>query len=312
MNYEYLLKSISYNNTDVLIFCGYGSMAREFLNGLRFEYVGKENFLKRPKVILSDGARISDIKEVSTIFGFDAYLSFPSDKLASKRQFADFNPETPPRGQEKMKLEESYEIFGYDALSLFSFAFKNLKGNISRQLLNESLRSESLEGNELSYNYKFVKGENVDARYFVYEVGSDSIDTRYDGAYLNSVFTDKAVAEFIGQYDNKAASGTELLDILANRLESDPSAKAIIMVSDDRQRDDATRHATESLKYLLGHQKIGAKRVDFAVGVGPKSQTRIWLLPLEAASPKSPDNLLPVNGEDLLSKLPSAKQLKKN
>lgn len=42
MNYEYLLKSISYNDTDVLIFCGYGSMAREFLNGLRLEYEGKD------------------------------------------------------------------------------------------------------------------------------------------------------------------------------------------------------------------------------------------------------------------------------
>src|SRR5205814_982470 len=42
MNYEYLLKSISYNETDVLIFCGYGSMAREFLNGLRFEYLGQD------------------------------------------------------------------------------------------------------------------------------------------------------------------------------------------------------------------------------------------------------------------------------
>src|SRR6185295_13578314 len=86
MNYEYLLKSISYNHTDVLIFCGYGSMAREFLNGLRFEYVGKEPPLKKPKIILSDGARISDINEVSLKFGFDAYLSFPGEKLSDKQK----------------------------------------------------------------------------------------------------------------------------------------------------------------------------------------------------------------------------------
>ena len=153
MNYEYLLKSISYNNTDVLIFCGYGSMAREFLNGLRFEYEGKEPPLKKPRIILSDGARISDINEVSRTFGFEAYLSFPGEKLSERQKPSS---ETPPQ-QEKTKIEESYEIFGHDALTLFSLAFERIKGNVTRQSLKDALASEA-PNSDLFYRYKFERG----------------------------------------------------------------------------------------------------------------------------------------------------------
>lgn len=191
MNYEYLLKSIPYNNTDVLIFCGYGSMAREFFNGLRFEYLGKENQLKMPKVIMSDGCKISDIKDISK-FGFDAYLSFPSEKLGGKTQFKEFKPEIPPKGQEKMMYEESYEIYGYDALTLFSLAFHKclVDDDISRKTMNKIL-SKRLDGDELCYKYEFEKGENINSRYFIYSVNADTIVKSDDKSHLANLFTDE-------------------------------------------------------------------------------------------------------------------------
>lgn len=303
MNYEYLLKSISYNETDVLVFCGYGSMAREFLNGLRFEYLDKENTLKKPKVILSDGARISDIKEVSTVFGFETYLSFPSDKLATKDQFSDFVRETPPHEEEKVKLAESYEIFSYDALTLFSLAFKRLKqtGNISRQLLNESLAADAPQTGDLCYTYKFDKGENVEARYFIYSVDSDSIERSYDGTYLRDVFTDRPVARFIGRSDNITTVDKQLVDTLIEQLTHNPNAKAVIIISDTQEIDQPTPHARRLLDYLVNTGKIEYGRIGFFVGVAPKEQTQIWLIPPGAAFTTPPENHNLVRAENLLT-----------
>jgi hypothetical protein len=311
MNYEYLLKSISYNPTDVLIFCGYGSMAREFLNGLRFEYMGKENVLPKPKVILSDGSKISDIKEVSSVFGFEAYLSFPSDKLASKGQFANFDAEPPPRGQEQMQKEESYELFGYDALALFSLTFKRVisKGDMSRQMLIESLAvADNSTGSNLCYSYKFEHGENVDARYFIYSIGTDSIERSYDSTYLGNVFADKPVAELVGRYDSIATVHPELLDALASKLKSDPNAKTLIIISDDREADESAKHALQLLRYLLSQHKIETGRIEFALGVGAKEQAQIWLVPNDATSPTAPEKHTTIKGENLLTRSTSEKK----
>ena len=191
MNYEYLLKSIAFNNTDVLIFCGYGSMAREFFNGLRFEYLTKANHLKMPKVIMSDGCKITDIKEVSK-FGFDAYLSFPSEKFNYKKQFKEFKPETPPKGQDKMMHEESYELYGYDALTIFSLAFHKclINNNISRKAIIENI-SKRRDEDELCYNYEFEKGENINYRYFIYSINADTIVKSYNKSYLSKQITDE-------------------------------------------------------------------------------------------------------------------------
>jgi ABC-type branched-subunit amino acid transport system substrate-binding protein len=298
MNYEYLLKSISYNQTDVLIFCGYGSMAREFLNGLRFEYLGKEEkgLLKKPKVILSDGARISDIIEVSKDFGFETYISFPSDKLATKGQFSDFSPETPPHEQEKMKYAESYEIFGYDALMLFSLAFERMKqtGDLSRQLLNDSLRTEPHPTSDLCYSYKFDKGENVEARYFIYSLDSDSdsdyIDTYYDKTYLSNVFTDKPSPNLINRSNDITTVDDQLTATVSDQLKRNNTAKAIIIISSTQQTDKATQHAKRLLDHLVNVNKIEATRITFIVGTAAMERTAIWLVPQGAANPPLPEN----------------------
>jgi branched-chain amino acid transport system substrate-binding protein len=296
MNYEYLLKSISYNNTDVLIFCGYGSMAREFLNGLRFEYAGKEPPLKRPKVILSDGARISDIKQVALDFGFEAYLSFPGEKLSSKEHYAS---ETPPREQETTKVEESYEIFGHDALTLFALAFKRIKGNVSRQTLREALAPGSIPNSELFYSYKFQNGENIDPRYFIYAVHSDSIVKSYDVSNLSGTFTDKASPVPIGVYDNLATTDTALLDALAHQLMTNAESKGVIIVSDDHKVAVAEHHARRFLNRLVENH-IDPQRIEFLVGTVPREQVQLYWIPSGANAPLTPDKHKSIKGVDLL------------
>lgn len=298
MNYEYLLKSISYNNTDVLIFCGYGSMAREFLNGLRFEYAGKEPPLKRPKVILSDGARIADIRQVALDFGFEAYLSFPGEKLSSKERYAS---ETPPREQETTKIEESYEIFGYDALTLFSLAFKRIKGNVSRQSLRTALIPGTVPNSDLFYSYKFQNGENIDPRYFIYAVHSDAIVKSYDVSNLTGTFTDKAIAGLIGVYESLATTDTALLDALARQLTANAESKGVIIVSDDHNDAVAERYARRFLNRLVENH-IDPLRIEFLVGTAPKEQVQLYWIPAGANSPLTPEKHKSIKGVDLLKK----------
>jgi ABC-type branched-subunit amino acid transport system substrate-binding protein len=293
MNYEYLLKSISYNDTDVLIFCGYGSMAREFLNGLRFEYEGKEPLLKKPKIILSDGARISDINDVSLNFGFDAYLSFPGEKLSDKQRYAS---EAPPREQEKTKIDESYEIFGHDALTLFSLAFKRIKGNETRRALSNALATEA-PNSDLFYRYKFEHGENVNPRYFIYAVGFDSIVKSYDD--MSTVFTDKPVAEMIGVYEDITSNDTAQLDALARQLATDGTSKGLIIVTDDRNIGVAEQHARRFLDSLVKNN-VEPARVEFLLGTASKEQAQLYWVPAGANSPTAPDKHKVVKGADLL------------
>jgi len=292
MNYEYLLKSISYNNTDVLIFCGYGSMALEFLNGLRFEYLNKEPPLKKPKVILSDGARISDIKNVAVDFGFESYLSFPSEKLSDKQSYAS---ETPPN---QTKVEESYEIFGHDALTLFAIAFKSIKGNVSRQTLRDALLKATPSG-DLFYTYKFQNGENVESRYFIYDVRSDSIVRSDDATYLSTVFTDKPLAESLGSYADITTTDTALLDALARQLANDTSSKGLIIVSDDHSLEVADQHAKRFLDRLV-KSNIDPGRIEFFLGTAPKEEAQIYWIPAGANSPATPPKHKLISGADLM------------
>jgi ABC-type branched-subunit amino acid transport system substrate-binding protein len=298
MNYEYLLKSISYNSTDVLIFCGYGSMAREFLNGLRFEYLGREKMLTRPKVIMSDGSKIADIKEVSSIFGFETYVAFPSAKLASKNQFSDFHAETPPLGQEKMKEEESYELFGYDALTLFSNAFKKLNRNISRQRLNEALAEETTSTTDLCYRYKFVGGENVDDRYFVYSVSSDAVVQEYDEGYLADVFTGKPMPELLAEYE-EVGSATEDVKNLEAILERDSRTKALIVISAEEDTKEVMSEVLQVISATVQNRSLAA-RITVAVGIGPKRKLQLWVMPPDATPRKPPENYKTYNAGELI------------
>lgn len=308
MNYAHLLKSIPNNKTDVVIFCGYGSMAREFFNGLQFEYKLLGSEFQKPKVILSDGCKISDIKDVSK-FGFDnSYLSFPSEKLRDSYKFQNFIPENPPRGMEKMKKEESYEIFGYDALTLFSLAFnKSLQDkNTSRKSLNENLKI-NYDDNALYYKYDFKDGENQDSRYFIYKLDDDSIARKYNKDELKKMFefSSTPAAETIAKYGKiNFQDETEHLDTLAALLKKEPTAEGWVVISFDRKADKATidKRRYQILEYLIKKHEIDGNRILFYVSQFGEEDTQLLFVP--AGSTQTLDGKFDlVKNDDLLKKL---------
>ena len=293
MNYEYLLKSIAYSEPDVLIFCGYGSMAREFFNGLRFEYKDKTE-LRKPRVILSDGNKISDIKDISINFNFEAYLSFPSEKPEGKSQFAKFQPETPPKEKEKMMHEKSYEIFGYDALILFSLAFEKSKseGNISRNSLTKQLAKENIS-DELCYKYKFEKGENIESRYFIYTIDNDSVLKSYDNRHLSDVFklgvSPKPISEFITRCKEiSSEQEAEQFKKFVERLqEGNKKAQALILVSFGEKKEPAQTKVYWNKIYndLVNSYGIEESRILLFESQAGQAETQLWLIPEGAEHP---------------------------
>lgn len=197
LNYRDLFQSIPYNNTDVLVFCGYGSIAREFLNGLRFEYKGKEEELPRLKVLLSDGCKIQDIKDVAK-FGFDVYVAFPSEEYTYLPCFDNFKPNQAPNPFIGLDTAKSYETFGYDAIALFSAAYKkswDKEKKISRSTINFNLKNLELdpfyiEDSLMCYQYKFKNGENEYNKYFIYSVLRDSIEKSYSPNEISKLIKD--------------------------------------------------------------------------------------------------------------------------
>jgi hypothetical protein len=298
MNYQHLLQSISLNETDVVIFCGYGSLAREFFNGLRFEYLGKdrEAILKRPKVILSDGSKISDIKDVAK-FGFDAYLSFPSEKWSGKKQFADYNAENPPQGREKMKAEQSYEIFGNDALTLFSLAFAKAKGEgrISRKTLNENM-SEIFNDDQLVYKYKFIGGENINSQYFIYKLGvdTDAVVQIYNTDLIPTLkkFGKVAIEE-----------EQQFLDGFISRLQVDANARGLISLTTDiNSTQTLTNSRVSRIFDYLSSKGIDKKRISFAIAQDKEEQTELWLIAPGTAPPALSGEYTSIEGEVLAEK----------
>ncbi len=287
MNYEYLLKSIAFSEPDVLIFCGYGSMAREFFNGLRFEYKDKEQ-LKKPRVILSDGNKISDIKDVSINFNFETYLTFPSEKPENKPQFKYFKPETPPEEHEKMMHEKSYEIFGYDALILFSYAFKEnkSKSEISRKSLIEYLEKES-DSNHFNYKYKFDKGENTESRYFIYSVDNDSVLKSYDNNYLSDLFKPKIppkpIIKFITRYGeiNQEQEESKLRSVVERLKKGNEKDRVLIFISNDGTEDSTqTKSRLNNIyNYLVKSNEIDENRILLGDSQVKRKETQIWLIP---------------------------------
>jgi hypothetical protein len=230
-------------------------------------------------------------------------LSFPSEKYETKSQFADFVAETPSREQEKMKYEQSFEVFGYDALTLFSLAFNRmrLKGSMSRSRLNQELALDPPAGSELCYNYRFEKGENSESQYFVYSLGSDSIEAKYDKNYLSNVFTNNPTPRLIARYDNLAVPDRALRDQLAHALEADTYARALIITSNNLESEDAKNQELVLIKLLVEENQIDSKRIDVSCGVAQKQQTQIWLIPRGASPPKPPENFISIKGNDLLA-----------
>ncbi len=157
--------SIYSHDPDLVIFVGFGSMARELLDQLDRRYA-KHARSDRPKVLLSDGCKVAELKDC----GFATYITFPngSAKAGIRAQAPNY-----PSDPYKSLREQSFEIPGHDALVILAQTYQQLKktGRISRRDMIKTLEAEVF--NEGCYHrYNFEKGENTYKQYYGYHVSA--------------------------------------------------------------------------------------------------------------------------------------------
>jgi len=176
LNYTYLFRRIVSSDADVVVFAGYGSLAREFLLGLNHEYAAYPD-KRLPKVLLTDGCKIPGIQS----YNFDTYITFAAKPLKSFSAFANFDAGTPIGGFQKMYLTESFEVFGYDAMVILLSAIGEgaSRGALSREQLI-SLIGDRTRQYATAYPYEFDGGENIRNRYYCYSVPKDAIAFAYE------------------------------------------------------------------------------------------------------------------------------------
>lgn len=180
LNYTYLFRRIVSSEPDVVIFAGYGSLAREFLLGLNHEYSIYPD-RRRPKIILTDGCKIPGLQS----YDFATYITFAAKPLKSFPAFTGFDVGVPVAGFQKMYLTESFEVFGYDAaVILFSaIAHAASQDSVSRQRIISAIRSDTRHYST-AYPYEFVDGENIRNRYYCYSVERDTVAYTYEDEAL--------------------------------------------------------------------------------------------------------------------------------
>ena len=184
LNYTYLFRRIVSSAPDVVVFAGYGSLAREFLFGLDYEY-SQYGDQSRPKVILTDGCKISDIKGYS----FDTYLTFAAPPLKGFDAFKNFNRGKLLSPFQKMYLQESFELFGYDAAVLLLTSAKVVlerEQSVSRRQIMRYLKENDHLIPTLQ-PYAFSRGENTKHRYYCYSLNEDDIACEYNEEKINAL-----------------------------------------------------------------------------------------------------------------------------
>jgi len=181
LNYSYLFARIVSSDPDVVIFAGYGSLAREFMLGLDHEY-SRYPERRRPKIVLTDGCKIPGLQS----YGFDAYITFAAKPLKSFSAFANFDAGAPIGGFQKMFLTESFEVFGYDAAIILFTAVSEaaLKRAVSRDDVMSTIR-ERARLYPTAYRYEFRDGENERIRYYCYSVNRESVAYTYEDEAAN-------------------------------------------------------------------------------------------------------------------------------
>ncbi len=153
------------SDTELIIFCGYGSNANVFLKSLRANMTHTED---RPTLILTDGCKVPNLDTR----GFSTYLTFPIPDISQIDYL----------GSEfviNSNIEQSYHLNGFDAIKILDYAIVELESSskiLSRSSLLESLsKSTVIEG--IYNDYTFKNGENINGHYYVY-YSSDSINSR--------------------------------------------------------------------------------------------------------------------------------------
>lgn len=160
-NLDQVARSIKAYNSDVVVFCGYGTTATELLDALREVYDGLD-LSRRPKVILTDGCNTKELD----LAGFQVYLTFPVKEISQYQgNTPDFNI---LKNSIKPEDEQSYQIYGYDAMTLIAYALERCSAQeSSRSCLTDQLNQlQNFSG--ACFGYSFVGGENILSSYHVY------------------------------------------------------------------------------------------------------------------------------------------------
>lgn len=180
LNYSYLFRRIVSSDADIVIFAGYGSLAREFLLGLSHEYSIHPQRPK-PRIILTDGCKIPGLQP----YDFKTYITFAAKPLKAFPVFETFDAGTPIAGFQKMYLLESFEVFGHDAAMILLSAINeaDTDGAVSRQHVIETI-AKGVRSYPTAYQYEFSNGENVRSRYYCYAVSDDTIAYAYEDEAL--------------------------------------------------------------------------------------------------------------------------------
>jgi ABC-type branched-subunit amino acid transport system substrate-binding protein len=176
LNYSYLFRRIVSSEPDVVIFAGYGSLAREFLFGLSHEYATYPT-KRLPQIILTDGCKIPGLQA----YGFPVYITFAAKPLSNFPVFSNFDAGVPIGAFQKMYLMESYEVFGYDAATIFYSAIADAasRRSVSRAEIIATVAAGA-RFLPTAYQYEFVDGENIRDRYYCYSVKTDSVEYKYE------------------------------------------------------------------------------------------------------------------------------------
>ena len=168
-NFENLAAGIRAEQSDLIIFCGYGTTVVRLLEALRNAYAN-EDVSKKPKIILTDGCRIPDLDSHTS--GFDVYLTFPIPTMRSlqrREESEDF----------KILLDtietdryESYQLHGYDAMLMVGAALEKCRSTLSRMCVRQQLMNLQDFPGVLS-TYSFKGGENIFPTYYVYHTSPE-------------------------------------------------------------------------------------------------------------------------------------------
>lgn len=166
-DFQVLAAGIREEQSDLIIFCGYGTTAVRLFQALRNAYAA-EDIVQRPKVILTDGCRIPDLDTR----GFEVYLTFPVPSirnLKGRDENEDIRALLDAIDKDK---RESYQLHGYDAMLMVGAALEKCRNMISRTCVRQQLMNLQDFAGVLS-TYSFNAGENIFPTYYVYHAAPE-------------------------------------------------------------------------------------------------------------------------------------------
>lgn len=164
-------KLIRDTRPDVVVFCGYGSTATQFLGSLASAY---DKPAEGPHVVLTDGCKVPTLNT----HGLPVFLTFPlppGNELPGPNTIGinAIHKFLPPRAA------LSYQSYGYDALALIAQAIGSIPPDaLSRATLAHALSSiTAFRGTACLYT--FSHGENSQAPYYVLRVTQEGDTARF-------------------------------------------------------------------------------------------------------------------------------------